>query len=107
MSSDPLISSAAGIALVGVRGEDRGRILRANHQLAELLATTVGALIGTPLRQHVHPDDQTQAQTAYLRLTADPRTLYESNARLVAADGRVVPVHAFASMIAVNAGTAM
>ncbi len=38
---------------------------------------------------------------------ADPRTLYESNARLVAANGRVVPVHAFASLIIANSGTAV
>ncbi len=107
MASDPLISSAAGIALVGARGGDHGRILRANQQLAELLATTVEALIGTGLFQHVHPEDQAQARNAYMRLMADPRTLYESNARLVAANGHVVPVQAFASMITLNAGTAV
>jgi PAS domain S-box-containing protein len=107
MASDPLISSAAGIALVGACGDEHGRILRANHQLAELLATTVEAVIGTRLCEHVHPDDQAQAHNAYRRLMADRRTLYEGNARLVAANGDLVPVQAFASLITVNAGTAV
>ena len=107
MASDPLTSCAAGIALVGARRDEYGRILRTNEQLAELLTTTVKALVGTRVCQHVHPDDQMQAYNAYMRLMASPKAVYESDARLVAANGHVVYVQAFASVIALSTGTAV
>jgi PAS domain-containing protein len=75
-ASDPLTGSAAGIALIGACGEDYGRIMRANHQLADLLARPLEELVGTRLCQHVHPDDQAQTHNAYLRLMADPEALH-------------------------------
>jgi PAS domain-containing protein len=107
MPSDPLTSSAAGIALVGASDEDYGRIMRANYRLADLLAWPLDELVGTRLCQHVHSDDQAQAHSAFLRLMADTRALYENEGRLVAANGRVVQVQAFASVTATRTGPAI
>jgi PAS domain S-box-containing protein len=106
-AADPLMRGDAGIALVGACRDDYRRILRANHQLAELLGRPLEALVGARLCQHVHPDDQTQAHGAFLRLLADPETLYDSQCRLVAADGREVRVQALASVITMRTGPAI
>ncbi len=108
MASDPLTHRSAGIALVAAVREDSGRILRANDELAELLARPAAALVGTSLCQHLHPDDQPRALQALLRLLADPKTLYEDdNGRLVAANGREVRVHIVASVITTHTGPAI
>ena len=107
MASDPLTSSDAGIAVVGAGGDEYGRILRANQRLSELLARPLEELVGTRLCQHVHPEDQTQAHSGFLRLMADTQTLYENNGRLVAANGSVVCVHVFASAITIRTGPAV
>jgi PAS domain-containing protein len=106
MASDPLTRRAAGIALVGALHADYGRVLRANQQLADLLATPLAGLEGTRICEHVHPQDRQQADDAYLRLMADPQALYESTTRLLAADGGVVRVQAFASLITTRSGGA-
>ena len=104
MASDPLISSSTGVALIGACGEEYGRILRANRELAELLGRPAEQLLGSRLCQHLHHEDQTPAHRAFLRLMADPQTLYESRGRLLAATGNVVPVLVFASTITLRDG---
>lgn len=106
MASDPLTRRAAGIALVGAFDAEYGRILRANERLADLLGISLTELEGTRICEHVHPEDRHEADDAYLRLVADPRLLLESTPRLLAAEGRVVRVHAFASLIATRSGGA-
>lgn len=106
MTSDPLTTRAAGIALVGALPNAYGRVLRANQRLADLLATPLADLQGTRICDHVHPQDRHQADDAYLRLMADPQALYENTTRLVSADGSVVRVHAVASLITTRSGGA-
>jgi len=81
--------------------------MRANHQFADLLARPLDALVGTRLCQHVHPDDQAQTHSAYLRLMADTQALYENKIRLVAANARVVQVQTLASVITTRSGPAV
>jgi len=107
MASDPLTSSAAGIALVGAGGEYHGRIMRANHRLAGLLGRPLEEIVGTRLCEHIHSDDQAQTHSAFLRLMADTQALYENTGRLVTATTRVVHVQAFASVIATRTGSAV
>jgi PAS domain-containing protein len=107
MASDPLTSSAAGIALVGAVGQDYGRIMRANHRLADLLGRPLEEIVGTRLCEHLHSNDQAQTHSAFLRLMADTQTLYQSKGRLVAATARVVQVQAFASVITTPTGPAV
>ena len=107
MVFDPLTDTAAGVALIATSGEDYGRILRANHKLAELLASSPEALVGTRICDYVHPPDQSEAHHAFLTLLGDPPGLYEHDGRLVAADGRLVHVRAVASMISTGAGGAV
>src|SRR5579883_2606820 len=55
VAADPLTRADAAIALVGAYGEDYGRILRANGQLAALLGVSAEELVGTRACRHVHP----------------------------------------------------
>ena len=105
--SDPLTNSAAGIALVGAFGDEIGHILRANQRLADLLGTPLGALVGTRICRHVHSDNHGDAHVAFQRVMGSPETVYETKARLVAANGRIVHVHALASAIRLRQGTAI
>ncbi len=107
MASDPLTSSAAGIALVGAFGDEIGHILRANQRLADLVAMPLGAVIGTRICRHIHPDNHREAHATFRRVMAHPEALYEGNARLVTANGRIVPVRAVASVITMRRGAAI
>ena len=107
MASDPLTRRDAGIAVVGAGPEGHGRILRANHALAALLARPLPSLVGTRLCEHLHRDDQARVARALSRLLTSPETLYEADARLVAAAGREVRVHAVASVITMRDGRAI
>lgn len=93
----------AGAALVGVAEENRGRILRANRALASLLGSTPNALVGTRLSDHIHPSDRARALTDFLRLVGGTRTSFEGRFCLLAADGRGLAAHAYASLV--GAGT--
>jgi PAS domain-containing protein len=104
MAPDPLINSSTGVALIGACGEEYGRILRVNRELAELLSRPVEQLVGSRLCQHVHHEDHTLAHSAFLGLMADPRTFYESRGRLLAATGDAVPVVVCASTITLRGG---
>jgi PAS domain-containing protein len=107
MASDPLRSTAAGIALVGAFGVEIGHIVRANERLADVLAMRLDALVGTRICQHIHPGNHREAHAAFQRVMAHPETLYEGTARLVAANGRIVPVRAVASVITMGPGAAI
>jgi PAS domain-containing protein len=107
MTSDPLTSRAAGIVLVGAHEDEYGRILRANQRFAGLLVRQLDALVGTPICDHIHPGNRGDARAAFLRLVGDLETVYEGNGRLVAANGSVVPVQAFASVITLRGGAAI
>ena len=107
MASDPLRSTDSGIALIGASADDAGEVLRANHQLAELLETPLTMLVGAQICRYIHSGNRGAAHEAHLHLMSDPGTLYETKARLVTASRRVVPVHAFASAITTRTGTAI
>ena len=107
MTTDPLRSAAAGIALIAMGGERHGHILRANQALAALLASSPDALVGTRICDHVHPQDRARVDEAFLALMADADRLHEGDVRLIASDGGSVAVRAVASVIARRGGRAV
>ena len=88
-----------GAALIGTTPHTRGRILRANSKLAVLLDSTPEALAGTRMCDHIHPEDRTRAENAFVRLIRGARNLYEITGHLLAADGTSRPVTAYASVV--------
>lgn len=102
MDFDLLRKRSVGTALIAIGHAGWGQIVRANHALAELLASTPEALVGTLLGDHVHPADQTTVVDAFAQLVGDPRRSYEGRWRMIAADGTLRSVSVHASVIAVG-----
>ncbi len=107
MPVEPLRDQASGIALIGATPDERGLILRANARLAELLDSSVDALAQTQFCRYVHPDDHTQVRTAFVDLVTGAGELYDTHLRLIAANGAVVAVRAYASPITMRDGLAI
>lgn len=94
---DPqLYEPPVGIALIGVAGDDAGRIVRANRALATLLASTVEELAGSVLCDFIHEDDRDRALAQFTRMVARARGSCEGEGRLLVKEGGVrwVRVHA-------------
>jgi PAS domain S-box-containing protein len=87
-----------GIALIGVYGEDSGRIVRVNRALADLLATTREELVGTSICDRIHSADRDRAVDRFLRLIGGAGSC-EGEGRLLAEDGRVRWVRVFAALL--------
>ena len=100
MDFDLLKMRSAGTALIDIEPTGWGPIVRVNRVLAELLASTPEALVGTRLYDHVHPADQAAVADVFGHLVGDPRRSYEGNWRLVDADRIVHHVDVNASLIA-------
>lgn len=85
-----------GIALVGVDGEDRGRIVRANHTLGALVGTRPETLAGSLFCDLVHAQDRQYAAEEFAGLVDRAWGACEGEGRLVAANGRTrwVRIHA-------------
>ena len=90
----------AGTALIDIVPTGWGLIVRVNHELADLLASTPEALVGTRLLDHVHPADQAAVADVFSGLVCDPRRSYEGSWRLLDADRIVRSVDVHASLIA-------
>jgi PAS domain-containing protein len=91
---------SAGTALIDIAPTGWGLIVRVNHELAELLASTPEALVGTRLHDHVHPADHAAVADVFVGLVGDPRRSYEGSGRLLDADRIVRSVDVHASLIA-------
>ena len=107
MDFDLLRMRSAGTAMIDIAPTGWGLILRVNHELAELLASTPEALVGTRLDDHVHPADQAAVADVFVHLVGDPRRSYEGSWRLLDADGAVHHVDVSASLIAAGDGQAL
>jgi PAS domain S-box-containing protein len=76
-------------ALIGVAGHDSGRILRANHAFAELVAGTTETVRGWRIYDVIHERDRARIEEAFSGLISAAVTEYEGDARLVATNGRL------------------
>jgi PAS domain S-box-containing protein len=85
-----------GIALIGVTGDDCGRIVRANRVLADLLASTVEDLTGSVVCEFIHEEDRTRAVEEFTLMLGRARGSCEGEGRLLVGEGGVrwVRVHA-------------
>ena len=85
-----------GIALIGITGDDAGRIVRANRTLATLLASTLEELTGSVFCDLIHADDRSRALAEFTRMVARARGSCEGDGRLLVKEGGVrwVRVHA-------------
>jgi len=90
---------SAGTALIGIDPGGWGLIVRVDHALADLLASTPETLVGTMLCDHVHPADRRSVSDAFAQLVGDPRSAYEGSWQLVADDGALHRVSVTASVI--------
>ena len=100
METDLVRHTSAGTALIGIGDDERGRIVRANGALAELLASTPEALAGTLICDHIHPADRSRALDAFTQIVGDASGSYEGSGRLVGADGQVRHVAAYVTVVA-------
>jgi PAS domain S-box-containing protein len=76
-------------ALIGVAGQDYGRILRANHAFAELVAGSTESVRGWRIYDVIHERDRARIEQAFTGLISDTVTEYEGDAMLVATNGRL------------------
>ena len=85
-----------GIALIGVGGDDCGRIVRANRAFGTLLASTPDELAGASMCDRIHSDDRARAADEFARLIGQAGGSCEGEGRLLTTDGqtRWVRVHA-------------
>jgi PAS domain S-box-containing protein len=84
-----------GIALIGVIGDDCGRIVKANRTLGALLASTPEELTGSSLCELIHGEDRARAADEFARMISRAEVSCEGEGRLLAKDGGVrrVRVH--------------
>jgi PAS domain S-box-containing protein len=96
MDAEVFVEPAVGIALIGVTGDDAGRIVRANRALATLLARPLEELTGAVLCDFVHTDDRERALAEFTRIVGRARGSCEGEGRLLVKEGGVrwVRVHA-------------
>jgi hypothetical protein len=102
---DPIRSSAAGTALVGVADGDWGRIVRADQTLADLLGTSLDALVGTRLVDHVVLADRVNVLDVLSELTAGGQ--YEGEWRMAGAGSAPRAIRIYASPVAMRSGRAI
>ena len=100
MDFDLLRTRPAGTALIHIAPTGAGVIVRVNHALAELLASTPQAIVGTRLDDHLHPADHAAVADVVVDLAGDPRKSFEGRWRLLDADRAVHHVDVHASLIA-------
>jgi len=96
MSTPVFGDTPVGIALIGVTGDDCGRIVRANRVLADLLASTVEDLTGSQVCDFIHAEDRTRAVEEFTSMLGRARASCEGDCRLLVGEGEVrwVRVHA-------------
>jgi PAS domain S-box-containing protein len=82
--------------VVDLSGERRGRIAKASATFGDLLGCEVEDVLGEPLLDFVHPDDQQRAGREFARLAGGRCTTFDGIARVVHQHGEVhwLSVHA-------------
>lgn len=66
------------MAIIGVQGAERGRILQANHPLEALIGCQDGGLVGHSIEEYAHPDDL----AVVIRTLADSESGHVRNAEV-------------------------
>jgi diguanylate cyclase (GGDEF)-like protein/PAS domain S-box-containing protein len=88
------------MAVVGLRGEESGRILEANEGLAEVIGLPRDELLGTfSLSEFAHPDDQEMLVGQMRRLTAGEIPVLRMEIRIARPDGETRWVELTTSML--------
>jgi diguanylate cyclase (GGDEF)-like protein/PAS domain S-box-containing protein len=77
-----------GVAIVGIRGRDRGRFIKANSALTEMTGRAVGELDGVAIDTIVHPDDLSLTVGLYEKLDLGQSSQVDQ--RYLHRDGRAV-----------------
>ena len=77
---------------VGVAVHSEGKIVFANPAGARILGGTPDQVVGRPIFQVIHPDNQEAARDRIRRLLAGEKGLYPTEDRYVRLDGSEVPV---------------
>jgi PAS domain S-box-containing protein len=83
-------------ALIGVTGEERGRIVSATTAFGDLLACAPDELAGVALFDFIHPEDRLRSLHEFCRLVQRRSASFDGVGRLCARDGTVrwMAVHA-------------
>jgi PAS domain S-box-containing protein len=89
MDSRAFGDAPMGVALVGVTGEDCGRIVRANRALATLIGCTLEELTGSVVHEFIHTEDRARAAEEYAKMISQARSSCEGKGRLLAKEGGV------------------
>ena len=100
-SSDQLLAvvydGPIGLAVVAAEGDDRGRLMRANPALCELLGYTEGELLEMTFHSISHPDDAGDGREAFDRLLAGDVHSLDVERRVMTAAGEVRWVRLYVS----------
>ncbi len=81
-------NAPVGVAIVGISGSGRGRIVHANAALARMVGRDPGQLDGYSIDELTHPDDKGRTDSTYDRL--DLGETVELEKRYRHADGRTI-----------------
>lgn len=91
-------------ALVGIAGDERGRIVSATPAFSDLLGCSPEELAGASLVDFVHPDDRMRSLHEFCRLTGRQRASFDGIGRLCAKDGTVRWMNVHASLTSLGEG---
>ncbi|MGD0197638.1 MAG: PAS domain-containing protein [Solirubrobacteraceae bacterium] len=97
----------AGTVLVGVEGDERGRILRVDRALVALLEGSSTQIVGSELAEHLHADDRPTMGAALAEVAREGAGSYEGMVRLLASDGSVRAALVHASRVGYGARPAV
>ena len=104
IGTEPLKNALTGAALIGVGDHDRGRILKANRPLAELLGSTLQDVAGASMFDYIHEEDRDRAAHELARLISGVISWHDSEWRVVATDGAELRVRVQAALVSGGTG---
>lgn len=79
-----------GIALIGLKPENAGQVIRANAAFCALLGRSAEELTSGTLLRFTHPEDRAQARHRLQQTSAGEIVEYADSRRLIHADGRIL-----------------
>ncbi len=91
--------AGTGMALIGVRGDEAGRLLEVNESLCTILGAPRAALLGTLMADHTHPVDSPEIQGQIQALVEGEVASVQGEGRLLDAAGAVVWISLGTSLI--------
>jgi diguanylate cyclase (GGDEF)-like protein/PAS domain S-box-containing protein len=91
--------AGTGMALIGIRGEQEGRLLEVNDALCTILRYPIGELLGMRIADLTHPEDVAATRERVRRLVDGEIDAVHSEGRLIDADGGVVWIAFSTSLI--------